>query len=779
MKSKNKRQSVVQSGLLLSTLSMAISSVLYPQVAVADTGNQLRAIEEVVVSARRRMESLQDVPVAIQAFGAEQIKERGIETEADLQMNTAGLMVRATNSSNQLNFSLRGQSIDAFSYSAPAVLAYVNEVQSGGVSASSFFDLESIQVLKGPQGTLFGRNATGGAVLYQTKRPDGELGGYVKAGFGNYSNREIEGAVNVPITENMYARIAGLVRERDGWQKNLYTGTDLAEIDTKNLRISVLYEGDKFENLLVVYKGKHEGRPEGLKIRNAYPVDGNPNNGEELASGLYPEGILNSGLLEPEDNPGLFEFGFDGIADFLEKQRSADYNEVYNDLDSLNDIKNNFVSNATEYEVNSNLRIKNILGYNEVYSYQPTDIDGSPFMSLSNGDETRSYGYQYNTRQVSNEFQLSGMALDESLDYIVGVYLSKETNRNQIPLKLGGEYKAAFEPSALFFYDFVTEDKSKAIFMQGTYAFTDNLNISVGYRHTWEEIDIAPLAKDLWGSAFGAVPSKSKFDKPSWGVTLDYRLNQESMFYISQRGSWRAGGFNGVSALPDSNGVYRSTDFDPETTWDVELGYKFSGFLGGVPSQVNLALYRQIVEDAQRTVYLNVSSITGNVKEAEIKGLEVEMKFDVTDWLDVGAAYAYTDASYTEAEGNIEGFDLLFGPYGDAPENTFSAYIRTEFNLDVGLLTFRGDYYKASSTYFSNLNDTIIPGSELDSYTLVNFRLGLEEIAGSTLSITAYVRNAADEEYERGGLPLGGTIGTNATIAGEPRTFGVELAYTF
>ena len=114
----------------------------------AASEGSLRAIEEVVVSARRREESLQDVPVAMSAFGSDQINERGIETEADLQMNTPGLMVRATNSSNQLSYSLRGQSIDAFSYSAPAVLAYVNEVQAGGVSASSFFDLASIQVLK-------------------------------------------------------------------------------------------------------------------------------------------------------------------------------------------------------------------------------------------------------------------------------------------------------------------------------------------------------------------------------------------------------------------------------------------------------------------------------------------------------------------------------------------------------------------------------------------------------------------------------------------------------
>lgn len=193
MDTKKTHQSLLKSGLLLSSLSVAISGIVGAQLAHAEEGEAgaKRSIDEVVVTARRKEESLQDVPIAVSAFGAEQIKQRGIDTEADLQVSTPGLQVRVTNSSNQLNYSLRGQTVDSFSNSQPAVLAYVNEVQTTGVSASSFFDMESIQVLKGPQGTLFGRNATGGAVLYQAKRPENEFGGYVTAGIGSFDARGV------------------------------------------------------------------------------------------------------------------------------------------------------------------------------------------------------------------------------------------------------------------------------------------------------------------------------------------------------------------------------------------------------------------------------------------------------------------------------------------------------------------------------------------------------------------------------------------------------------
>jgi len=802
MNNNETRFSIKKTGFILSSLSLAVSGVLAAQVAQAAEG--ARSLDEIVVTARRRDESLQNVPVAVSAFGAEQIKERGITTESDMQMNTPGLVVRATNSSNQLNFALRGQTVDAFSYAAPAVLAYINEVQAGGVTASSFFDLESVQVLKGPQGTLFGRNATGGAVLYATKKPEHEFGGYAKVGMGNYSDRLFEGAVNVPLTEDLAVRVAGMTEDRDGWQKNVYDGADLAEIDTENLRISVLYETDNFENTFVGYYAEHGGNAEGLKIRNAYNF-GDTNNGVGLnanATSFYPDGLLDGGFdysvfgsifpLNPgfvdsnyvaQYNPRLVELanemGFDGLQSFIAAQNSGDFYDVYNDVTSNINIRHQHFANTTVYTVSDALVIKNIMGYNDVQSLQPVDIDGSPFMLLRQGSIFDPDGYIWNQEQFSNEFQISGEVMGGALNYIVGVFYSSENNENRIPLNVNAEI---FQDLYQIAYHAAGSGESKAIFAQGTYALTDRMNLTVGYRHTWEETTLEQHEDSVFTAFYGTQPAKLKVDRPSWLVSLDYALNDETMVYLSHRGSWRTGGFNATSTEIGNN--LQPDGFGPEKTWDVEAGIKFAGYIGEIPTRINLAVYEQIVEDAQRTVYLvqpqGPVSLTGNVGEATATGLELDAMFSFTDWLDVGFGYAHTNARFTEPFGDVAGYPYAFGPYADSPKDTFTAYFATEHYLDgLGVLNFRGDFYHTTGTYFSNLNDSIGPGTEIEGYDLANFRLALSEIGGSTVSAAAYVRNAFDEEYERGGLPLAGSIGTNGTIAGEPRTFGAEVTYSF
>ena len=179
-------------------LSMACSQGL-PTEANGVQGDSAAAAGtgEIIVTAQRRSESLQRTPVAVTAISSDALQRQVIVSESDLQTTVPGLTVKAGQSSNQLNYSLRGQTVDSFSSSRPAVLPYINEVQVGGSSSSAFYDLQSVQVLKGPQGTLFGRNSTGGAVLFTTTKPTNEFGGYVTARGGNYAHFQGEGAVNV------------------------------------------------------------------------------------------------------------------------------------------------------------------------------------------------------------------------------------------------------------------------------------------------------------------------------------------------------------------------------------------------------------------------------------------------------------------------------------------------------------------------------------------------------------------------------------------------------
>lgn len=738
------------------------------------------------------------MPIAVTSLNSDQIRQRGIQTEADLQASVPGLMVRVTNSSNQLNYALRGQTVDSFSNSQPAVLAYVNEVQAGGVTTSSFFDLESVQVLKGPQGTLFGRNATGGAVLYQTKAPDSELGGYFRAGIGNYSNQQFEGAINIPLGEDWALRVAGLVRERDGWQKNLYNGDDLASIDTDNVRLSLGYRGERLENQFAAYYGDHGGKTEGLRVRDAYTCllagggvclqgEPNPNNpsvdvGDLLfATELYPTGSVAAlGARNPRIVELGEQYGFSGYSTYIDAAQSVGLDTVFNDQSNDSDIQHTLITNSTTFELANGLTLKNVIGYNKVDSLQSTDVDGSPFFLLRMGDETTPRaGYLYNTEQFSEELQISGQAMNERLDYIAGVYYYSETFENRIPLKFIADYQGdLFGPA--FAYHADIKDESTSVFAQATYSLSEDLNLTAGYRHTWEEVSIQHLPDDAYYQGAGLTDKfTQKVDRPSWLLSVDYRINDETMVYLAHRGSWRTGGYNVTSINVTPEGVVPDS-FKPEKTWDIEAGLKFAGLLGNVPARVNLAVYNQIIEDTQKTVYLQITSQTGNVEEAEVTGLELDATFSFTDWLEAGFGYAYTDARYTKPQGDVVGYTFDFGPYADAPENMYSAFVATHNRIaGIGELTFRADYYHTDETFFSNLNNSIGPGTELPEYDLLHFRIGLEKIAGSKLSAYGYVRNATDEEYERGGLPLAGVTATNTTITGEPRTYGVELVYTF
>ncbi len=200
--------------------SAAAYGIPAPVMAEATAEAEVTEMQSIVVTARRTSERIQDVPVAVTAIAAESLTEQRIESQVDLQFATPGLTVRQTGSSDQLNYAIRGQSIDAFSFASPAVVAYFNEVQVGGGAATSLFDLESIQVLKGPQGTLFGRNATGGAVLYGAKKPTLDFGGFVRVGYGNYNNEEMEAALNLPVFSGVALRLSGKTQQREGFQHN-------------------------------------------------------------------------------------------------------------------------------------------------------------------------------------------------------------------------------------------------------------------------------------------------------------------------------------------------------------------------------------------------------------------------------------------------------------------------------------------------------------------------------------------------------------------------------
>ncbi|MDP3552297.1 MAG: TonB-dependent receptor [Novosphingobium sp.] len=812
----------VQPALLFAGASLAAILASQPAFAQTSTGNEERQANEqpmsdaIVVTARRKAENLSDVPVSVAALGATELAERRILSESDLQSATPGLTVRQTNSSNQISFSLRGQSLDAFSFASPAVLNYVNEFNAQSTSASAFYDLQSIQVLKGPQGTLFGRNATGGAVLYETRKPDEDFGGYARLSYGNYNNVIAEGAINVP-GETISGRVAAQYQKRDGYQTNLLLGTKNASIDNFSVRPTIQIKSGDFTNTTVYQYAFTGGVSAGLRATNYYGINGSsgattdPNNnfvnGQPFAgqlgfglpsATLYPDGI--APLLEY--GAKFAAFGFSGLPSFINAQKNYGFYDIFNNQTGAHEGRQHLVTNTTTYELSDDVQIKNVFGFNRSISRDRTDVDGSPFEPLnigfSGGTSAANFGnpaiggpgaegYTYVQRQLSDELQISGKA--DRLTYIAGVYYFEGRDAQRLPLVFAPDYVAALGDNlGAFLREYQVETKSKAVYAQASYEIADRLNLTGGARYTWETTNYAPARRTAGFDPFlddfnvgqGVGPEELKASKPSWTVSLDYKATDSLLVYATHRGSWRTGGFNGTATSVNAAGKVVANRFLPETTYDFEIGAKFNGEIGTMPATFNIAAYDQHISNVIRAVYLGVAAVSGNVEKARVSGFEADASLRVAPWFQLGGTLAYTNARYPKNTAIVGNTVVQFGPYGDVPEWTGSAFAKVEHELPSGgTVSLRGDMYSQSSFYYSNAAATILPGTQIEGYSLFDLRAELGNAFGSGATIAAYVKNVTDKEYNVGGFALGAVNAINSVLPGLPRMYGIELKYDF
>ena len=453
--------------------------------------------EDITVTARRREELLSQTPLSIVALGADAMADLAIRNENDLQSAVPGLVIKQAGSANAFIYVIRGQTIDTYTNSPPGVLPYINEAQVVTWSASSFYDMQGIQVLKGPQGTLFGRNTTGGAVLFETKKPSDRFEGYISARFGNRKAYNVQGAINLPITEGVALRVAGSSTGGGAYIRRLDTGRRYGNLEQESIRGTLLIDRGGFKNTTVVQHSSDGGtnapalmyhssfyrcdNPAGFFATGAPNSLGN-NQAADCSYAGYPYGIPGTG--SPGALPYMTGPLANGVVELAAAQDALGPYTVIGQNSSLrHDARSTFVINTTEFELGSDLLLKNIFMWNKSWSNEENDYDGGPYALIGiGGDLTPDLTAQTNVgpfynraKQISNELQLQGKSFDGRLDWVVGVYYINQKNRfdssvkffDFFPIDLTGVpgYVGTYIPIR---YTQDTNNESWAVFAQGT-----------------------------------------------------------------------------------------------------------------------------------------------------------------------------------------------------------------------------------------------------------------------------------------------------------------------
>ena len=643
------------------TLSTCAAAFLYADIAMAaEAAAEAAYDQDIVVTARRRAEDISKVPIAVTAFSSEQIQVKNIQNVADLTKLTPGLNITGGGGRANVFVTIRGQSRGVTGNVSPGVLTYFNEVPLPTYgSLIQTYDMDNIQVLKGPQGTLFGRNSIGGALLTYSKAPTHNFGGYVKTEIGQYDRRQIEGAVNVPIVKDIISlRLAGQLDHSASYSKTFiyrgYTLTpgtntvaslptlvpskhDLDEYKSTSFRASLLIEPvEGLKNVTVYDYSKVRGLAAPTFDR-FFPT-GVP--GVTSAPAIYflPPATLNAALgpVIGGNIAQLAQCGTSAVCDYRLFQQQADSDGRYvnytnfDPFDSLTKIWG--VSNTTTLDISDNMTLKNIFGYRTNESLTAGDNDGTPLNILDTNNLIQ-------TKIMTEELQLSGSILDNKLKYTLGAFYFKQS-----PNGKGGS--AALEINTFFglshnsSYSYFT-DTSRAIYGQIDYALdwlTDGLSLTAGYRQTKDtsggcvaqEIFSPFTAGIVQGTPANPIPGetacragnlgptvatststailpKASFKKGTYNLGLNWQVSDDMLLYAATRRGYRAGSYN--SPLYDAF-LSSVQTFRPETLDDVELGTKLRWQAAGMRGSIDLALFRGVDKDVQ--IPFQTSQLVGN-----------------------------------------------------------------------------------------------------------------------------------------------------------------------
>lgn len=683
-------------------------------------------IGDIVVTAQRRSESVQNVPISITAVTGESLIKSGVTNLNGLQRLAPGLSISTVGSGFVSYTYIRGGGTNQGDLgSDPSVAYFVDEIYLGGTAGlqTDLFDIDRVEVLKGPQGTLFGRNASSGAISIVTKRPSATFNGEVNLEGGSYGNFLGRGSITGPLTSDggLRYRVSAAYHRRDPITKNLAGTGDPGAINSGGIRGQLEYErGDVTFLLTGAY----------YKARNGMT--------NSFLSGPSVAGYVDPTLPEPT-NQSFFRHYYD-----LNGYENQDLKDVSGRIEWHTPIGT----------------VTSISAYRD-----------SKFRRLQDQDATLYNAFVLNTyerdKTFSQELRLTGDAASR-IHYVLGLYYYHANTFSNFTVPAGPAFPVAIVRGRTAVDESHITTNSYAAFGQVGYDITDKLNLTLGGRYTTDHKEDQRTVQGFLGAPYSVDPTPT-FRNFSPAVTLNYKPTHGILAYFSYRRGFKSGGFQGL--LP-STAALAATPFLPENVASYEAGLKTTLFDRRVIA--NIALFRSDITNQQVSRNITLTTVAiDNAGQTRADGIDLQLTVKPVPALTLSTNVTAQRARFQRYQTgvlNLAGNHQLRSP-------DFSGYFAAEYAAslsEAGALTFRGEYSYQTKIYFDPANSTQA-GLFQPAYGLGNLRVTYAP-SRFPVELAVFVNNVGDRHYAQN-IAISGPTGVYAP--GDPRTVGAALRYRF
>lgn len=703
-----------------------------------DTG----IIAEVIVTAQKREQQLSDVPISITMVSAEILQESGIKTGSALQGMVPGLTINSHGSYGGAPVSIRGTS--GLGGAEDPVATYIDGVyfSSGSFAVSSLSDIASIEVVRGPQGTLQGRNATAGAILIRTADPERELGGYIRTSIADPMEYRVEGALTGALTDTLSARLSADYFDEEGWAKNLYDGERIGGHRTKNARAVVLWQPNDAFNLR--FMGNYQDRVNSLATARWAYTEINPNP-------ALPAQITTPHI------PPLPQLA----------HQVFDRNEVNMNIEPKNHLRTPSAVLQVEYDFGP-VSLISITGASEYTNKGVNDSD-----SLAMTDRQGRNHAVYTGHSFSQELRLQS-STDQAIDWIFGLYYARAQSDMDFHI-VNEQLSVAIRQDSNFRTDQVSVNVSA--FADATWHISDQFKLTGGLRYSEEDKDFESHWT-LTNLTTGALLNQVAFDAPkkNWSDTsyrgkFSWEPNDDVMLYLSHSKGFKAGGFNGFGVGPQPG-------YDPETLVSNEAGIK--AYLWNRRAYIAASIYDNDYDNLQVTSGVPSGGVViTNAASAEIKGFEIEAELRPIDGLTLLANLAYIDSEFTHfpRAPNIIGVqtDVSGNRLTNTPEwqyflqTSYTTHLNQDWSMK-GIVNWRW-----RDTVYFHPTDQNLPHLRGDSLGELGARFAVT-YQPQALTIALYGTNLNDD---RGVTGQGLTFAYPQAFFNRPRVVGVQIDKNF